>query len=178
MRFGFDPTRSCRSTLHFVDVKRIPNHAVELLRVKELKLSTDISTRTTIGDYNDLTTFIKETTHKVAENSWTEHDRFRSSWGPSGGRRPGGSVNIMFYLNPNWTDCDKYTHLQINLVFTGDSSESLVYDVLQLNVLHEGHLMSSLARYSRYANECICRDLATSLLDYYVRPKSIWDDSE
>ncbi|KER28312.1 hypothetical protein T265_04841 [Opisthorchis viverrini] len=26
----------------------------------------------------------------------------------------------------------KYTHLQINLVFTGDSIESLVYDVLQL----------------------------------------------
>ncbi|KAG5453634.1 hypothetical protein CSKR_111581 [Clonorchis sinensis] len=31
--------------------------------------------------------------------------------------------------------CDKYTHLQINVVFTGDSSESLVYGVLQLNVL-------------------------------------------
>ncbi|KAG5443972.1 hypothetical protein CSKR_103796 [Clonorchis sinensis] len=42
----------------------------------------------------------------------------------------------MFYLNPNWADCDKYTNLQINLVFSGDSGESLVYGVLQLNVLH------------------------------------------
>ncbi|KAG5451292.1 hypothetical protein CSKR_106576 [Clonorchis sinensis] len=45
---------------------------------------------------------------------------------------------------------DKYTHLQINLVFTGDSSESLVYDVRQLNVPHTGHLMFQLVRYSRY----------------------------
>ncbi|KER27022.1 hypothetical protein T265_05853 [Opisthorchis viverrini] len=36
---------------------------------------------------------------------------------------------------------EKYTHLQINLVFTGDSIESLVYDVLQLDVLHTGRLM-------------------------------------
>ncbi|KER24340.1 hypothetical protein T265_07979 [Opisthorchis viverrini] len=33
---------------------------------------------------------------------------------------------------------DKYTHLQIDLVFTRDSTESLVYDVLQMNVLHIG----------------------------------------
>ncbi|KAG5452382.1 hypothetical protein CSKR_100807 [Clonorchis sinensis] len=45
---------------------------------------------------------------------------------------------------------EKYTHLQINLVFTGDSRESLVYDVLQLNVLHTGHLMFQLIRYSKY----------------------------
>ncbi|KER27001.1 hypothetical protein T265_13887, partial [Opisthorchis viverrini] len=45
---------------------------------------------------------------------------------------------------------EKYTHLQINLVFTGDSIESLVYDVLQLNVLHTDRLMIQLARYSRY----------------------------
>ncbi|KER27434.1 hypothetical protein T265_13801, partial [Opisthorchis viverrini] len=36
---------------------------------------------------------------------------------------------------------EKYTHLQINLVFTRDSTESLIYDVLQLNVLHTGRLM-------------------------------------
>ncbi|KAG5446685.1 hypothetical protein CSKR_112571 [Clonorchis sinensis] len=41
------------------------------------------------------------------------------------------SINLMFYLNLNWTDFDKYTHLQISSVFTGDSIESLVYDVLQ-----------------------------------------------
>ncbi|KER27495.1 hypothetical protein T265_13779, partial [Opisthorchis viverrini] len=33
---------------------------------------------------------------------------------------------------------EKYTHLQINLVFKKDSTESLVYDILQLNVLHTG----------------------------------------
>ncbi|KER26747.1 hypothetical protein T265_13934, partial [Opisthorchis viverrini] len=45
---------------------------------------------------------------------------------------------------------DKYTHSQVNLVFTRDSTESLVYDVLQLNVLHTGRLMFQLTRYSRY----------------------------
>ncbi|KER26958.1 hypothetical protein T265_05867 [Opisthorchis viverrini] len=44
----------------------------------------------------------------------------------------------------------KYTPLQINLLFTTDPTESLVYDVLQLNVLHTGRLMFQLARYSRY----------------------------
>ncbi|KAG5443050.1 hypothetical protein CSKR_112149, partial [Clonorchis sinensis] len=61
------------------------------------------------------------TTHKVAENSSTAHERFRSSWGSSGRRSPRVSVNLMFYLNPNCTDFDKYTHLQINLVFARDS---------------------------------------------------------
>ncbi|KER31103.1 hypothetical protein T265_13040, partial [Opisthorchis viverrini] len=37
----------------------------------------------------------------------------------------------MFYLKPNCTKFfEKYTHLQINLVFTRGSAESLVYDVL------------------------------------------------
>ncbi|KER20725.1 hypothetical protein T265_10779 [Opisthorchis viverrini] len=36
---------------------------------------------------------------------------------------------------------EKYTHLQINLVFTRDSTESLVYDILQLKVLYTGCLM-------------------------------------
>ncbi|KER24390.1 hypothetical protein T265_07947 [Opisthorchis viverrini] len=44
----------------------------------------------------------------------------------------------------------KYTQLQINLVFTRDLTESIVYDILQLNVLHTGRLMIQLARYSRY----------------------------
>ncbi|KAG5450804.1 hypothetical protein CSKR_101411 [Clonorchis sinensis] len=38
---------------------------------------------------------------------------------------PRVSINLMFYLNPSCTDFDKYTHLQINLVFTRDSTESL-----------------------------------------------------
>ncbi|KAG5442909.1 hypothetical protein CSKR_107397 [Clonorchis sinensis] len=62
--------------------------------------------------------FIKETTHKAAENSSTAHDRFRPSWGSSGRRSPRASVSLMLCLNPNWTDFDKYTHLQINWVFT------------------------------------------------------------
>ncbi|KER25090.1 hypothetical protein T265_07381 [Opisthorchis viverrini] len=33
-------------------------------------------------------------------------------------------------LNPNWTVFKKYTNLQINLVFTRDSTDSLVYDIL------------------------------------------------
>ncbi|KER20871.1 hypothetical protein T265_10660 [Opisthorchis viverrini] len=45
---------------------------------------------------------------------------------------------------------EKYTHLQINLVFTTDSNESLVYDILDMNMLHTGHLTIQLARYSRY----------------------------
>ncbi|KAG5447341.1 hypothetical protein CSKR_113820 [Clonorchis sinensis] len=57
----------------------------------------------------------------VAENSSTVHDRFRPSWGSSGRRSPRVSVNLMFYLNPNWTVFEKYTHLQISLVFARDS---------------------------------------------------------
>ncbi|KER25439.1 hypothetical protein T265_07119 [Opisthorchis viverrini] len=45
---------------------------------------------------------------------------------------------------------EKYTHLQINSVFMRDPTESLVYDILQLNALHTGRLMFHLARYSRY----------------------------
>ncbi|KER31923.1 hypothetical protein T265_01860 [Opisthorchis viverrini] len=69
--------------------------------------------------------FIKETTHKVAENSSITHHRFRPSWGPSGRHSPRVSVNLMFYLNPNWNVFEKYAYLQINLVFTRDSTESL-----------------------------------------------------
>ncbi|KER26000.1 hypothetical protein T265_14101, partial [Opisthorchis viverrini] len=75
-----------------------------------------------------LHTFIKETTHKVAENSPTSRDRFHPSWGSSGRRSPRVSVNLMFYLNPNCTVFEKYTNMQINLFiqqpptlcFTGD----------------------------------------------------------
>ncbi|KER20073.1 hypothetical protein T265_15400, partial [Opisthorchis viverrini] len=54
----------------------------------------------------------------AAEESLTARDRFR--------------------LGGYQTDFDKYTHLQINLVFTENSIESLVYGILQLNVLHKG----------------------------------------
>ncbi|KER26463.1 hypothetical protein T265_06316 [Opisthorchis viverrini] len=62
---------------------------------------------------------IRETTHKVAESSSTVHDRFRpSALGSSGRRSPRVSVNIMIYLNPNWTVFEKYTQLLVNLAFT------------------------------------------------------------
>ncbi|KAG5450666.1 hypothetical protein CSKR_108784, partial [Clonorchis sinensis] len=60
------------------------------------------------------------------ESSCTEqtgitHNRFRPSWGSSGRSSPRVSVNLMFYLIPNWTVFEKYTHLHINLVFARDS---------------------------------------------------------
>ncbi|KER32040.1 hypothetical protein T265_01819 [Opisthorchis viverrini] len=64
--------------------------------------------------------------NQVTENSSTAHDRFRPSWGSSGRRSLRVSVKLMIYLNPNCTVFEKYTHLQINLVFTGDSIESLI----------------------------------------------------
>ncbi|KER33569.1 hypothetical protein T265_00668 [Opisthorchis viverrini] len=56
------------------------------------------------------------TAHNVAENSSTAHDRFRPSWVSSGRRSPRVSVN------PKWTVFEEYTHLQINLAFTRDST--------------------------------------------------------
>ncbi|KAG5447166.1 hypothetical protein CSKR_106409 [Clonorchis sinensis] len=87
---------------------------------------------------------------KVSENSSTVHDRFCPFWGSSVRRSPRVSGNLMLHLNPDWTDFDKYTHLQIGLAFTGDSAESPVYDVLQLNALHKGRPMFHLVRYSRH----------------------------
>ncbi|KER29273.1 hypothetical protein T265_04111 [Opisthorchis viverrini] len=76
--------------------------------------------------------FINEATHKCTEISSTAHNRFCPSWGSSDRRSRRVSFN---YLNPNWTVFEKHTHLQINLVFTADSTEPLVYNILQLNVL-------------------------------------------
>ncbi|KAG5442810.1 hypothetical protein CSKR_112273, partial [Clonorchis sinensis] len=59
---------------------------------------------------------------------------------------------------------DKYTHLQIDLVFTRGSTESLVYDILQPNVLHKGRLMFHLVRYSRHCSIFSQRELFTKLL--------------
>ncbi|KAG5445263.1 hypothetical protein CSKR_110432 [Clonorchis sinensis] len=82
----------------------------------------------------------------AAETSSTTHDRFRSFWGSSDKRSHRASINLMFHLIPNWTDFDKYTYLQINLVYSGDSTECLVYDVRQLNVLHSSSLETSQTR--------------------------------
>ncbi|KAG5441965.1 hypothetical protein CSKR_110776 [Clonorchis sinensis] len=45
--------------------------------------------------------FIKETTHKLVENSSTAHDRFHPSWGSPGGSSLRVSVNLMFCLFSN-----------------------------------------------------------------------------
>ncbi|KAG5452392.1 hypothetical protein CSKR_100797 [Clonorchis sinensis] len=73
--------------------------------------------------------------HQVAENSSTAHDRFCPSWGSSGRRSPRVSVNLMFYLNPNRTDFDKYTHLQINLVLRETHLGSPVWFSLSVRTL-------------------------------------------
>ncbi|KER24600.1 hypothetical protein T265_07791 [Opisthorchis viverrini] len=67
-------------------------------------------------------------------------------------------------LDRSCPDAEKYTHLQLNLVFTHESTEPLVYDVLQLNVLHTGRLMIQLARYSRNRSIFSSRKLLTRLL--------------
>ncbi|KER29262.1 hypothetical protein T265_04105 [Opisthorchis viverrini] len=42
------------------------------------------------------------------------------------------------FLPAKQLDSNKYTRVHINLVFTGDSAESLVYGILQLDVLNKG----------------------------------------
>ncbi|KAG5451188.1 hypothetical protein CSKR_102638 [Clonorchis sinensis] len=56
----------------------------------------------------------------------------------------------------------KYTHLQFNLVFTGDSNESLVYDILQLNVLHKGRLMFQLYIFIRQTSHKVVENSLTA----------------
>ncbi|KER28133.1 hypothetical protein T265_04968 [Opisthorchis viverrini] len=51
-----------------------------------------------------------------------------------------------------------------------ESTESLVYDVLQLNVLHTGRLMIQLARYSRYRRIFSSRKLLTRLMKTLPQP--------
>ncbi|KAG5443718.1 hypothetical protein CSKR_112402 [Clonorchis sinensis] len=58
----------------------------------------------------------------------------------------------------------QYTHLHINLVFTEDSTESLVCETPQMNALHQGRLMFRLVRYSKYRSIFSYRKLPTRLL--------------
>ncbi|KER28786.1 hypothetical protein T265_04476 [Opisthorchis viverrini] len=99
------------------------------------------------------------TTHEVAENSSTAHGRFRPSISdPSGRHNPRVSVSFMLYVNPKWTDFDECTHSKINLVITGDSSKSLIDDVLQLNVVHTVRIIFQFVRYSRYRRQELMSD--------------------
>ncbi|KAG5454912.1 hypothetical protein CSKR_105849 [Clonorchis sinensis] len=83
--------------------------------------STDLSLIIYFFSFNRSEVVCSQNLPVVAENSSTAHDRFRPSWGSSGRRSPRVSVNLMFYLNPNCTVFEKYTHLQISLVFARDS---------------------------------------------------------
>ncbi|GAA49210.1 hypothetical protein CLF_102688 [Clonorchis sinensis] len=76
---------------------------------------------------NTCNSYTAEKTYPASGTS-SRYSQHLSSNGSSGRRSPRGSINLMFYLNPNWTDFEKYTHLQINLVLretrskTGDSA--------------------------------------------------------
>ncbi|KAG5441671.1 hypothetical protein CSKR_103194 [Clonorchis sinensis] len=48
---------------------------------------------------------------------------------------------LNLFSRKNTKHFDKCTHVQITLVFTGYPAECLVYDIIQLNVLHKGRLM-------------------------------------
>ncbi|KER26341.1 hypothetical protein T265_06388 [Opisthorchis viverrini] len=56
------------------------------------------------------------TTHKVAKNSSTAHDRFRLSWGSSGRHSFRVSLKLMIYLNPNCTVFEEYTHFSYTIL--------------------------------------------------------------
>ncbi|KER22766.1 hypothetical protein T265_09211 [Opisthorchis viverrini] len=73
--------------------------------------------------------------HKVPENSSATQDRLCPFWDSSDKCNPRVSIKLLFYLKPNWTDFDKCTHLNSKLVIKGDSTESLVYNILQYTAI-------------------------------------------
>ncbi|KAG5446434.1 hypothetical protein CSKR_105418 [Clonorchis sinensis] len=58
--------------------------------------------------------------------------------------------NQSFQTTLTVQDIDKYTHFQINLIFIGNSTESLIYAIVQLNVLHKGISVSTMLEISQY----------------------------
>ncbi|KAG5450036.1 hypothetical protein CSKR_103272 [Clonorchis sinensis] len=70
--------------------------------------------------------------------------------------------------------CAKYTQLQINLVFTRDSSESLVYGVLPLNVLHTGRLMFQLYIFIKETTRIVAENSSTA----HDRFRPSWGSSD
>ncbi|KER30961.1 hypothetical protein T265_13080 [Opisthorchis viverrini] len=54
----------------------------------------------------------------VAETSSTANNWFHSSWASAGRRSPRVSVNPVFYLNPNCTNLENYTHFHASLLVT------------------------------------------------------------
>ncbi|KER21504.1 hypothetical protein T265_10192 [Opisthorchis viverrini] len=86
---------------------------------------------------------------------WLEHEftdrKVRGSNPTSASRLPlsrlGQTGSIPALVPPS---CDMAARHRKGLVFTRDSTEPLVYDSLQPNVLHTGRLLIQLALYSRY----------------------------
>ncbi|KAG5441951.1 hypothetical protein CSKR_107983 [Clonorchis sinensis] len=77
------------------------------LLIRQLNVLHQAASHFSCYDIRDIVIHVQTcyTTHKVAENSSTALNRFRPSTSGSSGRRsPRVSVNLMFYLNPNWTD--------------------------------------------------------------------------
>ncbi|KER26892.1 hypothetical protein T265_05949 [Opisthorchis viverrini] len=66
----------------------------------------------------------------VAEKSSTAHGRFCPSLSSSARRSPLVSINPMLYLSPNRTNLANFTHLHTTLVFTGDSPETQLKNII------------------------------------------------
>ncbi|KER27501.1 hypothetical protein T265_05462 [Opisthorchis viverrini] len=91
---------------------------------------------------------MKETTHKVAENSWTAHDRFRPSWNSSGRRDLSAICQPCVLLEPK---VDRFGQI---LAF--------IYELAECAA--PGYLMFQSLRYSRYRDTYICTTLLIRLL--------------
>ncbi|KER33118.1 hypothetical protein T265_12694, partial [Opisthorchis viverrini] len=87
--------------------------------VKYHKREIQLSRRATWMSVNRRNTLLQRLPKNPAA-----HGRFRPSWGSSGRRSLGASVNGMFHLKQNWTCFDKYSHVNTNLIWTGHSNEA------------------------------------------------------
>ncbi|KER23749.1 hypothetical protein T265_08438 [Opisthorchis viverrini] len=86
-------------------------------------LSTQELRRAKLDEFKLPSRLKKHCSHEIAENSSTAHDRSYPFKGLI-------SPRVSVFLNPNWTDFNKYSRLQISLVFTVDSIEPQIYDIL------------------------------------------------
>ncbi|KER26043.1 hypothetical protein T265_14084, partial [Opisthorchis viverrini] len=108
--------------------------------------------------------FMKETTHKVAENASTAHDRLRPFRGSSGRRSPRVPINLMFYLNPHFTAISRISsaYPMAVLGFEPRTSDMRGERVTPTPPTHAtecaspGRLVFQSPRYSRYRDTCEC----------------------
>ncbi|KER24363.1 hypothetical protein T265_14442, partial [Opisthorchis viverrini] len=97
---GFFPQTVLRSHDRSFYMRRVKSEATCTSEWDELKRGIQAQDHKNTspmdtGNKKTLRFFIKETTHKVAENSSTAHDRFRHSWGSSGCRKLGECTHLM-----------------------------------------------------------------------------------